>query len=111
MKLTNTVQDYLNTINVEAPGITCPACGSVLGIKRQGSTEMILTENVRLELDGYLASYRRFLEKLEMLLEQRSVMFTTKPTLVTILIPESKTTIVVKVMPLSLIVMEYTKVL
>ncbi len=53
MTLNNTVQDYLKTIEAESSGITCPACGSILGMKRQGSTEMVLTENARLELDGY----------------------------------------------------------
>jgi hypothetical protein len=71
----NTVQDYLRTLDSDAPSLTCPSCGSVLNIRRQGSTEMILTENARLELDGYLASHRRFLEKLEMLLEQRKVYY------------------------------------
>ncbi|MBO3464051.1 hypothetical protein G7B40_035555 [Aetokthonos hydrillicola Thurmond2011] len=60
--LNNTVKHYLETIHVESSGITCPACGSILGMKRQGSTEMVLTENARLELDGYIASYRRNLE-------------------------------------------------
>jgi hypothetical protein len=71
----NTVQDYLRTLDSEAPSLTCPSCGSVLNIRRQGSTEMILTENTRLELDGYLASHRRFLEKLEVLLEQRKAYY------------------------------------
>lgn len=79
MTLNNTVQDYLKTIEAESSGITCPACGSILGMKRQGSTEMVLTENARLELDGYLASYRRYLEKLEMLLAQRNVDYKAYP--------------------------------
>ncbi len=73
MTLQNTIHHYLETISSDSPGITCPACGSIMGIRRQGSTEMILTENARLELDGYLASYRRFLEKLELLLEQQNI--------------------------------------
>ncbi len=79
MPLENTVQNYLKTINTENPGITCPACGSILGIRRQGSTEMVLTGNARLELDGYVASYRRYLEKLEMLLQQRNVYYKAYP--------------------------------
>jgi hypothetical protein len=79
MTLENTIEHYLNTIHSHSPGITCPACGSILGIRRQGSTEMILTENTRLELDGYLASYRRFLEKLELLLEQQNVHYKAYP--------------------------------
>ncbi len=79
MALNNTVQDYLKTIDAETPGITCPACGSILGIRRQGSTDMVLTENGRLELDGYLASYRRYLEKLEILLAQRNVYYKAYP--------------------------------
>lgn len=79
MTLKNTIHHYLNTIHSDSPGITCPACGSILGIRRQGSTEMILTENTRLELDGYLASYRRFLEKLELLLEQQNVHYKAYP--------------------------------
>ena len=79
MTLKNTIHHYLDTIHSDSPGITCPACGSILGIRRQGSTEMILTENSRLELDGYLASYRRFLEKLELLLQQQNVHYKAYP--------------------------------
>jgi hypothetical protein len=75
MALKNTVQDYLQTIHNDSPGITCPACGSILGIRRQGSTEMILTENARLELDGNVASYRLYLEKLELVFAQRNIYY------------------------------------
>ena len=71
----NAIKHFLETISPSLPGITCPACGSILSIQRPSSTKMILTENTRLELDGYLASYRRFLEKLELMLEQQSVEF------------------------------------
>ena len=71
----NTVKDFLDTINPETPGITCPACGSILGLRKQGSTEMVLTENARLELDGFINIYRRYVEALEALLEQRNISF------------------------------------
>lgn len=75
MQLKNRIEDYLETIKPDTAGITCPACGSVLGIRRQGSTDMVLTQNVRLELDGNLNSYRLFLEKIEAILEQRTVYY------------------------------------
>ena len=68
----NTEQDFLNTANSEDSYITCPACGSPLGIRTQGY-EMILTDNFKLELDTNIASLRLFLDRLETLLEQRNL--------------------------------------
>lgn len=69
----NTVFDFLKTAESEDNYITCPACGSPIGIRTQGY-EMILTDNLRLELDGNLAALRGQLERLETKLEQRNLL-------------------------------------
>jgi Double-GTPase 1 len=69
----NTVLDFLKTAESEDNYITCPACGSPIGIRTQGY-EMILTDNLRLELDGNIAALRLFLERLETKLEQRNLL-------------------------------------
>jgi Double-GTPase 1 len=69
----NTVFDFLKTAESEENYITCPACGSPIGIRTQGY-EMILTDNLRLELDGNIAALRLFLERLETTLEQRNLL-------------------------------------
>ena len=69
----NTVKDFLETVKPGNSGITCPACGSILGIRRQGTYDMILTENARLELDGSITNYRSFLEGIEAVLEQINI--------------------------------------
>ncbi|VXD21624.1 hypothetical protein PL8927_720114 [Planktothrix serta PCC 8927] len=69
----NTVFDFLKTAESEDSYITCPACGSPIGIRTQGY-EMILTDNFRLELDGNIAALRLFLERLETKLEQRNLL-------------------------------------
>lgn len=69
----NTVFDFLKTAESEENYITCPACGSPIGIRTQGY-EMILTDNLRLELDGNIAAFRLFLERLETKLEQRNLL-------------------------------------
>ena len=70
---TNTVQDLLDTVNPDRPGITCPACGSILSIRKQGTYNMILTENARLELDGSITNYRSFLEGIEDVIEHLNI--------------------------------------
>lgn len=71
----NTIKDFLNTIQPDNSGITCPACGSILGIRNQGSTDMVLTENAKLILDGYIDIDRLFIEKIESTLAQRNITF------------------------------------
>jgi hypothetical protein len=70
--MSNTWQDFLKTADPQNDSyITCPACGSPIGVRTQGY-EMIATDNFRLELDTNIASLRVFHEKLETLLEQRN---------------------------------------
>ncbi|MBD2181062.1 hypothetical protein H6S82_12525 [Planktothrix sp. FACHB-1355] len=69
----NTVKDFLETVKPGHSGITCPACGSILGIRRQGTYDMILTKKARLELDSSITNYRSFLEGLEAVLEQINI--------------------------------------
>ncbi|WP_017720633.1 TRAFAC clade GTPase domain-containing protein [Kamptonema formosum] len=69
----NTVKDFLETVKPGHSGITCPACGSILGIRKQGTYSTILTENARLELDGSITNYRSFLEGIEDVLEQVNI--------------------------------------
>ena len=70
--MSNTEQDFLKTVDSEDSYITCPACGSPIGIRAQGY-EMILTENFRHELDTSLRSLRLLLSKIEVRLEQRNI--------------------------------------
>jgi len=69
----NTVQDFLDTIKEAQVDIICPACGTPMGIKQQGSYEMVLTENARKEINDILNLYRRYLQGLETELETLNI--------------------------------------
>jgi hypothetical protein len=66
--LFNTRSDFLKTVEPANRGIICPACGSVMGI-RKGSYRMVLTQNARFELNDAISEYRLFLQRLEDKLE------------------------------------------
>lgn len=71
--ISNTVHDFLRTDDINAAGVTCPACGSILSLRKQGSFEIVLTDNARLQLDASIASWRRYLEELEFLLDRYKI--------------------------------------
>jgi len=66
--LSNTRSDFLKTVEPGHRGIVCPACGTVMGI-RKGSYRMVLTQNARFELNDAVSEYRLFLQRLEDKLE------------------------------------------
>ncbi len=66
--LSNTRRDFLKTVEPGHRGIVCPACGTVMGI-RKGSYRMVLTQNARFELNDAISEYRLFLQRLEDKLE------------------------------------------
>ena len=70
--MSNTYQDFLKTADRKNDSyITCPSCGSPMGVRIQGY-QMMATDSFRLELNNNIASLRTFLEKLESLLEHRN---------------------------------------
>jgi hypothetical protein len=69
----NTVQDFLDTIKEDHVDIICPACGTPMGVKQQGSYEMVLTENARKEVNDILNLYRRYLQGVEGELETLNI--------------------------------------
>jgi len=73
MAITNTVQDFLDTSKTRGSIIICPACGSRIGITEQGTYDMVLTPNARLELDGSINDLRSFLEGIEKVLAQINI--------------------------------------
>jgi hypothetical protein len=69
----NTINDFLKTANPNHDGIICPSCGSVLGVRKQGTYNMTLTDKARLELDEVLSAYRSFIRDVEEVLEHINI--------------------------------------
>lgn len=68
----NSIDDFLRTIDSDESAITCPACGSPMGVRR-GGFKMHLQDNLRNELEENIASLRLFLDQLERTLERRNL--------------------------------------
>ena len=72
----NTINDFLKTVDATSKGmtsITCPACGSQMGLQQSGSYQNILTPKARDVINSSLSIYSRFLEDRDRQLEQLNI--------------------------------------
>ena len=79
--ITNKVEDFLKTVDASNNGmssITCPGCGSQMGLRQSGSYQIILTKKSRDIINSSLNIYSRFLDKIDLDLERINT-FGVKP--------------------------------
>lgn len=79
--INNKVEDFLKTVDASNNGmssITCPACGSQMGLRQSGSYQIILTKKSRDIINSSLNIYSRFLDKIDLDLERINT-FGVKP--------------------------------